>query len=172
MSQTDSSLAIAPLERTRTPLPSRSVVGSLAASGAVRAETAQWFAQPISWPLLPVPDAEGRLQWPSLADSVRDSIRVLLATIPGEQLQHPRFGIGLERDLQRPNQLATRADITRRITEAINRDEPRVGLELVDVTPEDGGRRLRVEIRYRIHATGALQRLSVAASVADAVSQS
>ena len=156
-------------ERTRSPLPSRSVVGSLAAAGAVRAETASWFAQPLSWPLLPVPDAEGRLQWPSLADSVRDSIRVLLATAPGEQLQHPRFGVGLERDLQRPNQLATRADIVRRIGEALKNNEPRAAVELVDVTAEEGGRRLRVEIRYRIVATGVLQRLSVAATVHDAV---
>ncbi len=173
MSHSDSSN---PSDRTRAPLSSplrsRSVVGTLAAAGAVRAETAAWFAQPLSWPLLPQPDEDGRLQWPSLADSVRDSIRVLLATVPGEQLQHPRFGVGLERDLQRPNQVATRADITRRIAEAIKNNEPRVNVELVDVTPEDGGRRLRVEIRYRIVATGVLQRLSVAASVADAVPQS
>jgi phage baseplate assembly protein W len=172
MSHSDSSNPSDRSDRTRSPLRSRSVVGSLAAAGAVRAETAAWFAQPLSWPLLPVPDADGRLQWPSLDDSVRDSIRVLLATIPGEQLQHPRFGVGLERDLQRPNQVATRADITRRIAEAIKNNEPRVNVELVDVTPEDGGRRLRVEIRYRIVATGVLQRLSVAASVADAVPQS
>ena len=169
MNNADSSM---PPDRTRSPLRTRSVVGSLAAAGGVRAETSAWFAQPLSWPLLPVPDQDGRLHWPSLADSVRDAIRVLLATIPGEQLQHPRFGVGLERDLQRPNQVTTRADITRRISEAIKTHEPRVSVELVDVTAEDGGRRLRVEIRYRIVATGELQRLSVAASVADAVPQS
>lgn len=158
--------------RRRTPWSARSVVGTLAAAGSVRAETAAWFAPPLSWPLLPVPDADGRLQWPTLADSVRDRIRVLLATVPGEQLQHPTFGVGLERDLQRPNQLATRADITRRIAEALQAHEPRVATELVDVTAEDGGRRLRVEIRYRIVATGELQRLSVAANLADAVPQS
>lgn len=166
MSPSDPSL---PTERTRAPLRTRSVVGSLAAAGTVRAETAAWFAQPLSWPLLPVPDAQGQLQWPNLGDSVRDSLRVLLATLPGEQLQHPRFGVGLERDLQRPNQLATRADMVRRITEAIQAHEPRVSVDLVDVSPEDSGRRLRVEIRYRINATGQSQRLSVAASVADAM---
>lgn len=154
----------------RRPLaPPRSVIGSLAARGPAGAAPATLFAQPIGWPLLPVPDDAGRLAWPGLAESVRSALQVLLATVPGEQLQHPRFGVGLERDLQRPNQLATRADVVRRIGEAIQAHEPRVAVEGIDATPEDGGRRLRVEIRYRLLATGSLQRLSVAASVADTV---
>lgn len=148
--------------------PVRSTAGSLATAGAARAETASLFAPPIGWPLLPVPSTDGRLAWPDLATSVRDAIRIVLATQPGELLQHPSFGVGLERDLQRPNQIGTRADIVRRITEGLARHEPRIALDLVDVRPEDGGRRLRVEIRYRITATGAAQRLSVAAVVADA----
>ena len=169
MSSPDSSSSS---DRSAPPPGTRSVIGSLSAAGALPAHSSAWFAPALSWPLLPVPDQDGRLQWPSLTDSVRDSIRILLATVPGEQLQHPRFGVGLERDLQRPNQLATRADIVRRISEALKTWEPRVTAELVDVTAEDGGRLLRVDIRYRIVATGVLQRLSVAASVPDAVPQS
>ena len=147
----------------------RSSVGTLAGALGHDAGAAALFTPPLTWPLLPVPDEQGQLQWPSLEASVRDAIRVLLATIPGEQLQHADYGVGLERDLQRPNQLATRADIVRRITEGLKDHEPRIDTELVDVVPEDGGRRLRVEIRYRIVATGAQARLSVAATVADAV---
>ncbi len=155
-----------PLPRRR--LPVRSPAGSLAASGAARAETSALFTSPIGWPLLPRPEPDGRLAWPALQASVRDAIRIVLATQPGELLQHAEFGVGLERDLQRPNQITTRADIVRRITEALRANEPRITLDLVDVRPEDGGRRLRVEIRYRITATGDAQRLSVAAAVADA----
>lgn len=154
---------------TRTRWPARSVAGSLAAAGALRPETAALFAPPLSWPLLPVPDADGRLAWPTLADAVRDAIRVLLATLPGEQLQHPDFGVGLERDLQRPNQVTTRADIARRIGEALKQHEPRITVDLIDVRAEDGGRRLRVDIRYRITATGTSEQLSVAAAMADTV---
>jgi hypothetical protein len=152
----------------RPRLPARSPAGSLAAAGAARAETAALFRPPVGWPLLPLPDAQGQLAWPALQASVRDAIRIVLATQPGELLQHADFGVGLERDLQRPNQITTRADIVRRITEALRGGEPRITLDLVDVRPEDGGRRLRVEIRYRITATGEAQRLSVAAAVADA----
>ena len=77
--------------------------------------------------------------------------------------------LDLERDLQRPNQVTTRADIARRISEALKQHEPRIATDLIDVRAEDGGRRLRVDIRYRITATGMAQQLSVAAAMADAV---
>ena len=41
---------------------------------------------PIGWPLLPVPDANGALTWPGLAQSVAQHLRKLLATQPGELL--------------------------------------------------------------------------------------
>ena len=42
--------------------------------------------EPLGWPLLPVPDANGQLHYPGLAQSVREQIQVLLSTRPGEQL--------------------------------------------------------------------------------------
>ena len=60
------------------------------------------FAEPIGWPLLPVPDANGQLHYPSLAQSVRELIQVLLSTRPGEQLMRPGFGAGLENLLTEP----------------------------------------------------------------------
>ena len=58
------------------------------------------FREPIGWPLLPLPDANGALAWPDLARSVREQIQVLLSTQPGEQLMRPAFGAGLERLLR------------------------------------------------------------------------
>jgi hypothetical protein len=43
----------------------------------------------IGWPLLPLPDEHGRLDWPDLAKSVRDAIRIILSTRPSEQLMRP-----------------------------------------------------------------------------------
>lgn len=40
----------------------------------------------LGWPLFPLPDEHGRLDWPDLEASVRQSIRVILSTRPGEQL--------------------------------------------------------------------------------------
>ena len=43
----------------------------------------------IGWPLLPVPNENGELEYPTLEESVRQQIRVLLSTRPGEQLMGP-----------------------------------------------------------------------------------
>ncbi|HEX5125596.1 MAG TPA: GPW/gp25 family protein, partial [Rhodocyclaceae bacterium] len=65
----------------------------------------------IGWPWLPLPDAQGAINWPGLEQSVRESIRILLSTRPGEQLMRPDFGAGLDRLLHEPNVLATRRQI-------------------------------------------------------------
>ncbi|WP_248595551.1 GPW/gp25 family protein [Candidatus Accumulibacter phosphatis] len=45
----------------------------------------------IGWPLFALPDEHGRLDWPDLEASVRQGIRVILSTRPGEQLMRPEF---------------------------------------------------------------------------------
>ena len=66
---------------------------------------------PIGWPLLPQPDETGSLAYPTLEQSVRDQIRIILLTRPGEQLMRPEFGAGLENYVHEPNTLATRRRI-------------------------------------------------------------
>jgi Baseplate wedge protein gp25 len=63
----------------------------------------------VGWPLLPTPDADGALAWPTAAISVKQMIEVILRTAPGEQLMRPEFGAGLVRLVPEPNTLATRA---------------------------------------------------------------
>ncbi len=45
----------------------------------------------LGWPLLPLPDEGGVVGWPSLEQSVREAIRVILSTRPGEQLMRADF---------------------------------------------------------------------------------
>ena len=148
----------------RTPLPA-----------STRRTAARAFApetlpqrQPLRWPLLPLPDAQGRLQWPSLAESVADGLRIVLATRAGEQLQHPAFGVGLENALQRPNTVALRADILRRVDEQLRRHEPRAALDSLDLLPTDGGRGLPLDVRSRVAGIGESRRLLVAVDRAEA----
>lgn len=115
----------------------------------------------IGWPLLPLPDAHGQLQWPSLETSVRDLIRTVLSTRPGEQLMRPEFGAGLDLLLHEPDNLATRRRLRERVSEALNRWESRILLDRVevqDVADEPG--HLRVEIGYRLARTGAPAQLA------------
>ena len=109
----------------------------------------------IGWPLLTVPDADGRLDWPTLEASVRQSIRVILSTRPGEQLMRPEFGAGVDRLLHEPNKLATRRQLRDWVNAALERWERRILLDRVDVLEvPDRPTELRVEIAYRLARTG------------------
>lgn len=114
------------------------------------------------WPLLPLPDEHGRLDWPDPARSVRDAIRAILATSPGEQLMRPGFGAGLERWLHQSDSLSTRREIRDTVREALQRWEPRVLLDSVEVqgVPDDAAQ-LRVEIAYRLARDGRAAALTV-----------
>jgi uncharacterized protein len=109
----------------------------------------------IGWPLLPLPDEHGRLAYPDLAESVRQTIRAILATRPGEQLMRPDFGAGLESLLHEPNSIATRRRIRDLVQSALGRWERRIVLDRVEVWEvADEPTHVRIEIAYRLARTG------------------
>jgi phage baseplate assembly protein W len=112
------------------------------------------FPEPIGWPLLPVPDEHGELGYPSLAQSVREQIQVILSTRPGEQLMRPTYGGGLENLLAEPNTVATRSRIRDLVEESLSRWEPRIIVDAVAVDTVAGdANAVRVEIAYRLKRT-------------------
>jgi phage baseplate assembly protein W len=121
---------------------------------------------PIGWPLLPLPDADGELHYPSLDQSVRQMIQVVLRTRRGEQLQRPNFGAGLQDYLNEPNNLTTRRRIHDAVSEALDEWEPRILIDRIDVLEvPDRPSRLRVEVVYRLRRTGLAQRLGLTMDV-------
>lgn len=122
----------------------------------------------VGWPLLPLPDPDGRLHWPDGSTSIRQSIEVILRTAPGELLMRERFGAGLETMLNRPNSTETRLAIRQAVGEAINRYEPRVQVERIAVGETDDPRRVDVSIAYRIRPSGTLAQLRAAVDVGGA----
>ena len=114
----------------------------------------------VGWPLLPTPDADGALAWPSAPISVKQMIEVILRTAPGEQLMRPAFGAGLERLVHEPN---TR--VQEEITAALERWEPRIRLDRVDVDAGPDPRELLVTIAYRHRLTGEAVQLAVSVPV-------
>ena len=116
----------------------------------------------IGWPLLPVPDANGQLAYPTLDESVRQSIQVILRTRPGEHLMRPEFGAGLENFVHEPNTLTNRRRIRDVVAASLERWERRAIVDRVEVWEvADEPTRVRVEIAYRLRRTGVSQQLGL-----------
>lgn len=117
---------------------------------------------PVNWPLLGLPDSEGRLSYPSLEESVRQSIKIILQTSPGERLMRPGFGGSLERYLHEPNTLTTRRQIRDMITTSLTRWEQRILLDRVDVWEvEEHPDTVRIEIVYRLRRNNRAQQMGI-----------
>ena len=122
---------------------------------------------PIGWPLLPLPDDNGQLSYPTIDQSVRQTIQVLFRTRPGEQLMRPQFGAGLQNYLHESNTLTTRRRIQDAITAALAEWEPRVILDHLDILEVPSyPSRVRVELGYRIRRTGGMQTMGLTMDVA------
>ena len=119
------------------------------------------YRDPISWPFLPFPQ-DGQLSYPSLEQSVRDSIRIILTTRPGEQLMQPRFGAGLQNFLDEGNTLMMRRQIQIAILDSLQTYEARITVDTVDVEPvADAPSQIHVQIHYRLVRTNAPQQIGV-----------
>jgi phage baseplate assembly protein W len=106
--------------------------------------------------------AGGRLVWSSDEDNIRESIRVILLTEPGERLMREEFGCALRTFLFEPNTATTRALIRERVERSISRWERRVrvGEVRVEADPADD-RLIHIAIEFRQVATGAAGRLGL-----------
>lgn len=117
------------------------------------------YRDPISWPLLPLPQ-NGQLVYPDLNRSVRDSIRILLLTRPGEQLMRPRFGAGLDNFRDESDTLAVRRRMQAAIINMLTAYEPRITVDRVDVDPMPGApSEIHIQIHYRLLRTGQAQQM-------------
>jgi len=119
------------------------------------------YKDPLGWPFLPLPQG-GQLGYPALGQSVRDSIRVILTTRPGEQLMRPRFGAGLQNYLEESNTITTRRQIQAAILENLQNYEARILVDRVDVDPvPDAPSEIHVQVYYRLLRTNVAQQIGV-----------
>jgi phage baseplate assembly protein W len=118
------------------------------------------FGQGLSFP--PRVGADGRLAWSEGEDNVRESIRIILLTEPGERMMREDFGCGLRKFLFEPNTVTTRQLIRERVVRAIGRWEPRVKVDDVAVDADPGNPRLiGINIFFRLVATQMIGRVGV-----------
>ena len=90
----------------------------------------------------------GTLRYQDGPEKVRQSIRLILDTDPGERIMRPSFGCGLRRYLMKPNTTATRALIKMDVERALRDDEPRIRLQTVQVDPGEDPALVLIQIFY------------------------
>ncbi|MFQ5409098.1 MAG: GPW/gp25 family protein [Anaerolineales bacterium] len=88
------------------------------------------------------------------ATELDQSIRIILETVPGERVMRPEFGCRAKELLFGPRNAATRQLMINYVTQALERWEPRIALNRVDVRDEPGrDDGWFVEISYTIKDT-------------------
>lgn len=95
-------------------------------------------------------------------DSVRQSILMLISTMPGERVMRPDYGCNLHRLLFLPNDDTTAGLAIHYVREAMERWEPRAEIEALDaqadpVEPE----RLEIVLTYRVRASRSSAQLTI-----------
>ena len=128
-------------------------------------KASQLFGQGMAFP--PRVSPNGSIAWSRGEENIREAIRTVLMTEPGERLYLPTFGAGLGRFLFEANTASTHTLIAERIQSALRAWEPRVKVESVElaVDPNDPQAAIAT-LTYRLVATQAQERVSLSVSVA------
>jgi phage baseplate assembly protein W len=114
----------------------------------------------VGWSYPPAVEGDGTLSLAAYEEDVRQAIRIILGTEPGERVMRPTFGAGLRAFVFEPINTSTISRLESRVRDALITWEPRIDVRSVTVTPDTAqAGRLLVEIEYLVRATNALQNL-------------
>lgn len=99
-------------------------------------------------------NATGSFALVSREQEIVESIRLVLATAPGERPMRPEFGCGIHEFVFAPADDTTAGRIAAEVRRALERWEPRIEVDDIDVSFDevDAGT-LYIEVRYQVRAT-------------------
>jgi phage baseplate assembly protein W len=124
------------------------------------ADTADLYGCSLGFP--PQVGANGQMLWSSGEANVRESLRLILSTRPGERVLQPDFGCELARYLFEPNNVSTLRLIQEEVQRAITRWESRVKLVDVQVTVNAVDQRaVDIAIQYTLIALQQQEQLNL-----------
>jgi hypothetical protein len=110
----------------------------------------------------------GKIEMVSENEAVRQSILLLLSTIPGERLMHPEYGSNLYRLIFSSNDDTTAGLAIHYVEQAIRRYEPRVEVLRVDANRDpEHPEGLMIQLNYRVRATQNAQSLVFSMNLAE-----
>jgi phage baseplate assembly protein W len=96
---------------------------------------------------------------------LNDNIAHLLLTTVGERVMLRDYGGGLRQLLHDPNNNAMRAIVQRQVAKAIGAYEPRVLVQVVNLTQDEPGGVLNINVQYIVRQTSQVQTMSVPVDV-------
>jgi phage baseplate assembly protein W len=95
-------------------------------------------------------------------DSVRQSILLLLSTVPGERVMRPEYGCYLYQLVFSPNDETTAGLAIHYVRRAVSRWEPRVEILRLDAGRHpDAAELLEIVLEYRVRASQRTERLEI-----------
>jgi uncharacterized protein len=99
-------------------------------------------------------DTAGGIALVRREQELEESMRLILATAPGERPMRPEFGCGLHDYVFAPADATTAGQIAYEVRAALERWEPRVDVVDIDVNVDvDRPATLYIDIRYSIRGT-------------------
>lgn len=105
-------------------------------------------------------DAEGgTLMAAEYEEDIRQSIRIILDTDPGERVMRPDFGAGLRALVFEPINTHTLALARHRVERALVLWEPRIDSIAVQADARPGQGLITLEVRYRVRTTNTFYNL-------------
>jgi phage baseplate assembly protein W len=106
-----------------------------------------------------VDPATGAILLAEYEEDIRQAIRIILDTDPGERVMRPDFGAGLRALVFEPINTHTLALARHRVEQALILWEPRIDSVTVkvDAQPEQG--LMTIEVRYRVRTTNTFYNL-------------
>lgn len=108
----------------------------------------------------PTVSASGGVQLVHGDATIRQSIMLLLTTMPGERVMRPDYGCPLHRLLFWPNDATTAGLAIHYVRQSIRRFEPRIQIVRLDAEADRWDpSALRIMLEYRVRQTGTIDRL-------------
>ena len=98
-------------------------------------------------------DGAGAITTAKYEESVRQSVWIILGTSKGERVMRPDFGCGIYDLVFEVNSSSTSGKIAQAVREALLVQEPRIDVRNVQVTAQDNGQTLLIQIEYQVRAT-------------------
>ncbi|TCO17186.1 hypothetical protein EV652_11814 [Kribbella steppae] len=113
----------------------------------------------VGWAFPPSAGPNGDVSVAAYEEDVRQAIRIILGTSPGERVMRPTFGAGLRDLVFEPLSTTTMALARHRVEVALATWEPRIDVREVVVRAARQDSRMDIEVSYLVRSTNTFYNL-------------